>query len=180
MQVMPHVAGPQADSLFVPEANLRAGLRLLRSTWDGFAYLDSLRRLRFTLAVYHAGIGHVTDARRLAMDVGRDPNRWHGGLAETLPRLAQRRWYDQTRHGYYRGDETVRYVDEILSRYRMYMRLVPRDPDAPAAAADTLAADAADSAAFAASADAARPPPPAGEAGEAGTTPPAGDGGGGG
>jgi membrane-bound lytic murein transglycosylase F len=182
MQVMPHVAGPQADSLFVPEANLRAGLRLLRRTWEGFAYLDSLRRLRFTLAVYHAGIGHVTDARRLAMDVGRDPNRWHGGLAETLPWLAQRRWYDQTRHGYYRGHETVRYVDEILARYRMYMRLVPRDPDAPPAAADTLAADAADSAAFAASGDAAPPPTPAGEAGQAaesGTTPPADDGGGG-
>jgi len=155
MQVMPHVAGAQVDSLFVPAANLRAGLRLLRSTWDGFAYLDSLERLRFTLAVYHAGIGHVTDARRLAMDVNLDPNRWEGSLTETLPRLAQRRWYDQTRHGYYRGDETVRYVEEILSRYRMYMRLVPLSPAAASVVADTLAADAADSAAFAASGNAA-------------------------
>ncbi len=169
MQVMPHVAGPQTDSLFVPEANLRAGLRLLQSTWDGFAYLDSLERLRFSLAVYHAGIGHVTDARRLAMDVNRDPNSWQSGLSETLPRLAQRRWYDQTRHGYYRGDETVRYVEEILSRYRMYMRLVPRTPEAAAVAADTLAADAADSAAFAASGQAAPPEDPAGETGDGGT-----------
>jgi membrane-bound lytic murein transglycosylase F len=154
MQVMPHVAGAQVDSLFVPEANLRAGLRLLETTWNGFAYLDSLERLRFTLAVYHAGIGHVTDARRLAMDVNLDPNEWEGSLTATLPRLAQRRWYDQTRHGYYRGDETVRYVEEILARYRMYMRLVPREPDG-AAIADTLAADHADSAAFAASGNAA-------------------------
>ena len=149
MQVMPYVAGPQADSLFVPEANLRAGLRLMKGTWDGFAYLDSLERLRFTLAVYHAGFGHVADARRIAMDATLDPNAWDGGLAETLPRLAQRRWYVDTRHGYYRGDETVRYVDEILNRYRMYVRLVPRDPDA-IAASDTLGAAAADSAAFAA------------------------------
>ena len=146
MQVMPRVAGEQADSLFTPGANVRAGLRLLKSTWDGFAYLDSLERLRFTLAVYHAGIGHVTDARRLAMESGRDPNRWEGALDETLPRLAQRRWFSQTRHGYYRGDETVRYVEEILNRYRMYMRLVPLDP--AAAAADSLTAAAADSAAL--------------------------------
>jgi membrane-bound lytic murein transglycosylase F len=87
------------------------------------------------------------------MDVSLNPNAWEGGLAETLPRLAQRRWYEDTRHGYYRGDETVRYVEGILNRYRMYMRLVPRDPDA-AAPADTLATAAADSAAFAAIEDA--------------------------
>jgi membrane-bound lytic murein transglycosylase F len=153
MQVMPHLAGPQADSLFVPEANLRAGLRLLHEAWEGFAYLDSLERLRFTLATYHAGIGHVTDARRLAMDSLLDPNRWDNGLARTLPRLAQRRWYTSTRHGYYRGDETVRYVDEILNRYRMYGRLVPREPGA-AAAMDSLGTAAADSAAFATMPDA--------------------------
>jgi membrane-bound lytic murein transglycosylase F len=149
MQVMPEVAGDLVDSLLVPEPNLRAGMRLLRGAWDGFAYLDSLERLKFTLAAYHAGIGHVTDARRIAMDVTLDPNAWEGGLAETLPRLAQRRWYGETRHGYYRGDETVRYVDEILNRYRMYMRLVPASPTATAGG-DTLAAAAADSAAFAA------------------------------
>ncbi len=148
MQVIPRFAGPQADSLFVPAANLRAGLRLLSQTWQGFAYLDSLERLRFTLATYHAGIGHLNDARRLAMDVNFDPNRWEGSLTETLPWLAQHRWYSQTKHGYYRGNETVRYVEEILARYRMYMRLVPADPQA-FGPADTLGAAAADSAAFA-------------------------------
>jgi membrane-bound lytic murein transglycosylase F len=159
MQVMPHLGGDQSDSLYVPAPNLRAGLRLLRGSWEGFAYLDSLDRLRFTLAAYHAGIGHVTDARRLAMDIGLDPNRWDGGLAVTLPRKAQRRWYTDMRHGYYRGDETVRYVEEILNRYRMYMRLVPLDPDAGLAGdttpADSLRTTAADSAAFAAMREAA-------------------------
>ncbi|MBD3222138.1 transglycosylase SLT domain-containing protein [bacterium] len=165
MQVMPHLGGAQSDSLFDPAANLRAGLRLLRGSWDAYAYLDSLDRLRFTLAAYHAGVGHVTDARRMAMDVNLDPNRWEGGLAITLPRKAQRRWYTDTRHGYYRGDETVRYVEEILNRYRMYMRLVPLDPDAPAPS-DSLATTDADSAAFAAMPDAEVPgdgePPPEG------------------
>jgi|GEM_PF-205002 len=136
MQVLPQFAGPQADSLYVPEANLRAGLRLMAQTFTAYAYLDSLARWRFTLAEYHAGNGHVNDARRMAMDQGRDPNNWDD-LAVTLPRLAQRHYFSATRHGYYRGNETVDYVEDILNRYRMYMRLVPLDP---AAVADSLAA----------------------------------------
>jgi len=90
MQVLPRFAGAQHDSLYYPEANLRAGLRLLKSTWRTYAYLDSLDRTRFTLAEYHAGAGHVADARRLAMEMGRDPNQWHGSLTVSLPRLMQR------------------------------------------------------------------------------------------
>lgn len=130
MQVLPPFAGPQADSLYVPEANLRAGLRLMRGTWNSYAYLDSLERLRFTLAEFHAGNGHLTDARRLAMDLGRDPNKWEGSLAETLPLLEQQRWFSKLRHGFYRGTHTVDYVEEILARYRAYTRLVPREPGA--------------------------------------------------
>ncbi len=128
MQVLPRVAGAQADSLYEPAANMRAGMRLLSSAWQRYAYLDSLDRVRFTLAEYHAGFGHVNDARRLAMDMGRDPNAWGGGLAETLPLLMEQRWYAGTRHGFYGGRRTVTYVHEILGRYRAYMRLVPRDP----------------------------------------------------
>jgi membrane-bound lytic murein transglycosylase F len=126
MQVVPDFAADQADSLFDPGANVRAGLRLLKGTYDGFAYLDSLERIRFTLAVYHAGYGHVTDARRIAMDLGRDPDLWAGSLDDALPRLMERSWYGESRHGFYRGAETVRYVEEIMNRFAMYARFVPR------------------------------------------------------
>jgi membrane-bound lytic murein transglycosylase F len=129
MQVLPQFAGAQSDSLFDPAANLTAGLRLMQGTWQTYAYLDSLDRLRFTLAEYHAGHGHITDARRIAMEMGRDPNRWEGALAVTLPRLMQRKHFSKTRHGFYGGSETVEYVEQILNRYRMYMRLVERFPN---------------------------------------------------
>ena len=135
MQVLPQFAGDQADSLYVPEANLRAGMRLMKTIWNRYAYLDSLERTRFLLAEYHAGHGHVTDARRLAMDLGRDPNRWEGSLASTLPLLMEQRWFSRTRHGFYRGTRTVDYVEEILARYRAYTRLLPLQP---AAGADSL------------------------------------------
>ena len=128
MQVIPRFAGAQRDSLFEPTANLTAGLRLLKGTWRSYAYLDSLDRLRFTLAEYHAGHGHVTDARQLTMEMGRDPNQWAGSLAIALPRLMERRHFSTTRHGYYGGAKTVNYVEEILNRYRMYRRLVSRYP----------------------------------------------------
>jgi len=139
MQVLPAFAGPQADSLYHPAPNLRAGLRLMATTYHSFAYLDSLDRWRFTLATYHAGTGHVTDARRMAMDYGRDPNSWGNGLLITLPRLMQNRHYRNTRHGYYRGGETVDYVKEIMNRHRTYCRFVARDPKA--AESDSLARD---------------------------------------
>jgi len=128
MQVLPQFAGAQRDSLYDPAASLTAGLRLLKGTWRSYAYLDSLDRLRFTLAEYHAGHGHVTDARRIAIEMGRDPNRWEGSLAITLPLLMERKYFSKTRHGYYGGNETVDYVEEILNRYRIYMRLVERYP----------------------------------------------------
>ena len=104
---------------------------MLKATWRSYAYLDSLDRLRFTMAEYHAGHGHVTDARRIAIEMGRDPNRWEGSLAIALPHLMQRKHFSKTRHGFYGGAKTVNYVEEILNRYRMYMRLVARYPETP-------------------------------------------------
>jgi membrane-bound lytic murein transglycosylase F len=129
MQVLPRFAGDQADSLFLPEPNLTAGLRLMKRTYNSYAYLDSVDRWRFTLAEYHAGHGHVTDARRLAIEMGRDPNSWEGSLNITLPRLMERKHFSGTRHGFYGGAKTVEYVEEIINRYRMYTRLVARIPE---------------------------------------------------
>ena len=129
MQVLPRVAGAQADSLFIPEANLTAGLRLLKTIHGQYAYLDSLDQWRFTLAEYHAGHGHLVDARRIAMEMGRDPNAWEGAMIKALPRLRVRKYYEKTKYGFYDGAKTVEYVEEILNRYRMYTRLVARHPE---------------------------------------------------
>ncbi len=127
MQVMPRLAGDETDMLLDPQVNIRFGTQMLKDIYDGYAYLDSLDRWAFTLATYHAGFGHMSDARQLAMDSGLNPNRWRGAVRRMLPRLMQQRYYSQTRHGFYRGSDTVAYVQAILNRYRMYRRLVPQD-----------------------------------------------------
>jgi membrane-bound lytic murein transglycosylase F len=127
MQVLPSVAGRAAGELLEPQINIQVGAHILRDIFDSYAYLDSLDRLCFTLATYHAGVGHMADARRLAIDAGLNPNRWRGSVREVLPRLMEQRYFSQTRHGFYRGSETVSYVEAILHRYRMYRRLLRRD-----------------------------------------------------
>ncbi len=66
----------------------------------------------FALAAYNVGLGHLHDARRLTQQLGGNPDRWTD-VRSHLPKLAQERYYTQLRHGYARGHEPVRYVDNI-------------------------------------------------------------------
>jgi membrane-bound lytic murein transglycosylase F len=58
----------------------------------------------------------VRDAQWIAEQKGLNPNKWTD-IKETLPLLRQRKWYSQTRYGYARGYEPVRYVENIRSYY---------------------------------------------------------------
>ncbi|HHH44481.1 MAG TPA: lytic transglycosylase F, partial [Gammaproteobacteria bacterium] len=53
-----------------------------------------------------------------------------------LPRLSQKKWYQKTRHGYARGNEPVRYVENIRSYYDILVWITERDkvprPKSPA------------------------------------------------
>jgi membrane-bound lytic murein transglycosylase F len=106
-------------------AMMRAGDRLdpRASIFGGARYLSRLMgmvppripepdRTWFAVAAYNVGFGHVEDARILAQQQGRDPDRWED-VREILPLLSQERWYTRTRRGYARGWEPVRYVDNV-------------------------------------------------------------------
>lgn len=126
MQVMPQTGVELGVSdLFDPRQNLRAGVtylvRLINSFEPG---LSRRQRIRFALAAYNAGIGHVRDARRLAWRLGYDPNRWFGHVERAMRLLEQPAYYRHARYGYCRGSETVQYVSEIQSKYEGYSRLV--------------------------------------------------------
>lgn len=69
-------------------------------------------RTWLALAAYNVGFGHLEDARILTQMHGRNPDSWQDVRA-FLPLLAQTHWYTQTKHGYARGWEPVRYVDNI-------------------------------------------------------------------
>ncbi|MDQ1243785.1 MAG: rane-bound lytic murein transglycosylase [Campylobacterota bacterium] len=69
-------------------------------------------RLKFALAAYNIGLGHVFDAQKLAQQMGLNQNSWTD-LKTALPLLSQKKHYKTLKHGYARGSEAVKYVDAI-------------------------------------------------------------------
>lgn len=80
----------------------------------------------FALAAYNVGLGHLEDARILTQKNKGDPNKWVDVKA-SLPLLSQQKWFQQTRYGYARGREPVRYVENVRSYYDILVWLTERD-----------------------------------------------------
>jgi membrane-bound lytic murein transglycosylase F len=74
------------------------------------------------LAAYNVGHGHLEDARHLTKIRGGDPNKWRD-VKKVLPLLSQKRWYRKTKHGYARGREPVRFVENIRNYYDLMIWL---------------------------------------------------------
>ena len=73
------------------------------------------------LASYNLGLGHVEDARILTEKNDKDPDLWPD-IKEHLPLLAKKKWYSQTRYGYARGGEPVRYIENIRRYYDILLQ----------------------------------------------------------
>lgn len=71
-------------------------------------------RLKFALAAYNIGLGHVRDAQTLATEMSLNKNIW-SDLKIVLPLLSQKRYYRSLKYGYARGEEPVRYVEAIYN-----------------------------------------------------------------
>ncbi|TKB47115.1 membrane-bound lytic murein transglycosylase MltF [Thalassotalea mangrovi] len=84
--------------------------------------IDEPDRQWFALAAYNIGWGHLEDARLLTEQQGGDPDRWLDVKA-SLPLLKQRKYYQQAKFGYVRGDEPVRYVENIRAYYDTLVHL---------------------------------------------------------
>ena len=114
------------EDLSDPDTGIQAGIRYMHQILERLEPRIPLKhRLRFALAAYNAGFGHLSDARRLAAEQRLDPDKWFGHTEKAILLLSQPRYYKRTRHGYVRGSETVRYVSEIQNRYDHYVTLVP-------------------------------------------------------
>lgn len=126
MGIMPNTAkalGVTPHELKNPEIGIRTGVDCLRRFRQGFSSIkDPQEKLKFTLASYNAGIGHVYDAQRLAEKYGKDPNKWDGNVAEYVRLKSDPQYYNDPvcKHGYLRGSETYNYVQEVMQRYKYY------------------------------------------------------------
>lgn len=126
MGIMPRTArnlGFPPDSLDNPEVSIQAGIKCLTYFGRDFSDIEDTEEwLKFTLASYNAGSGHVIDARNLAAKYGKDPNTWDEHVAEYICLKSELQYYKDPvcKHGYLRGTETFRYVKEVMTRYKFY------------------------------------------------------------
>ena len=91
--------------------------------WN-ICYNDSApkERLRFTLAAYNAGVGHVTDAMKLAQKYGKKPQVWYSNVEEAILWKMRPEFYNDPvcSFGYCRGTETLNYVRQVENAYRVF------------------------------------------------------------
>ena len=100
-----------------PYESIMGGARYLRKLIDKVpASVPEADRTWIAVAAYNVGYGHVRDAQALSAMRGKDPNKWLD-IKANLPLLSKKQWYKKTKHGYARGWEPVRYVDNIRSYY---------------------------------------------------------------
>lgn len=116
-----------------PEQSIRGGARYFEQMLQRIpARIAEPDRVWFALAAYNIGLGHLEDARILTQQQGADPDRWID-VRKRLPLLRQKKFYRQSKYGFARGDEPVRYVGNIRRYYDTLIwlderGLIPADP----------------------------------------------------
>ncbi|GAA0816593.1 membrane-bound lytic murein transglycosylase MltF [Colwellia sp. D2M02] len=99
------------------EQSIRGGAKYFRRMINRIPdRIPSPDRVWFALASYNVGFGHLNDARIITQRQGGDPDRWVE-VKKRLPLLQQKKYYKNTKYGYARGEEPVRYVENIRRYY---------------------------------------------------------------
>ncbi|NOZ48339.1 MAG: transporter substrate-binding domain-containing protein [Chlorobi bacterium] len=129
MQLMPRTARKYgANQRSSPTKNIKAGVQFIK--WLDKNLKDSIankqERIKFILASYNVGLGHVQDAMRLAVKNGKNPKKWTDNVDYYILNKSNPVYYQDpvVKYGYCRGSETFAYVTEILERYEHYKLII--------------------------------------------------------
>ena len=108
-----------------PGEAIEAGARYLGSLMGKFADLDLPDRVAMAIASYNVGPRHVFDARRLAVEMGFDPNRWRGSVETAMYILDDPEVARRFPAGVCRCRRGAAYTRRILRRYAAYAEQFP-------------------------------------------------------
>lgn len=129
MQLMPATAKEfGVTKITDPRDNVKGGVRYLKWLTDYWRedITDSTERIKFVMASYNTGQGHIRDAQRLTKKYGGNPSIWYDNVEKFLLKKSKPKFYkdEVVRFGYARGVEPTKYVKEIMERYDQYMQFV--------------------------------------------------------
>lgn len=128
LQLMPATAREYGvQNPLDPKDNVQGAVKFLR--WLDRYWLERIpddnERLKFILASYNCGAGHVDDAQRLTEKYGGNPQSWEDVSYWLLQESTQQYSTDPVvRFGFCRGIEPVNYVTLILERFNHYKQFV--------------------------------------------------------
>lgn len=134
MQIMPSVARHfeiPTERIADPATNVWLANKLMTEIQSTLRLPEGTPekdRMSIVLASYNGGIGHVSDARRLARVHGEDPNSWEV-VARYLTLKAEPEYYENevVKCGRFTGSrQTLAYVDDVIGRYDKYCRIAGR------------------------------------------------------
>jgi membrane-bound lytic murein transglycosylase F len=112
-----------------PEVQIKGGFKYLNrieKIWKNVNSIDE--RMKFMLASYNAGAGHIIDAQKLAKKHGLNPNKWNNNVETMCINLGKHEYYTDpiVKSGAFRGKFTANYVKKIFERYSTYKELVKK------------------------------------------------------
>ncbi len=129
MQLMPVIYQKYTDpGISGTEAEIYAGIKYLAFLDSQLSpeVADSADRIKFILASYNIGPGHVEDAMRLAKKHKKNPASWDD-VSYFLVNLSNPKYYNDTsvKHGYFPGIYSVDFANSITNRYKHYVNIIP-------------------------------------------------------
>jgi membrane-bound lytic murein transglycosylase F len=128
MQIMPKTASQLGvKNRNNPIESIIGGTTYLQQLYNDFEDIkDPVQRIKFTMASYNCGYGHVRDAQKLALHKGFNKNKWDYNVEIMILSLSfpQNHKKEFVEYGYVRGRETYNYVQRIFKRYAHYKRFI--------------------------------------------------------
>ncbi|MCL1932588.1 MAG: transporter substrate-binding domain-containing protein [Candidatus Azobacteroides sp.] len=129
MGLMPETAeelGLPPDQIYDPEKNIKASAGYIKKLNRLFSTIENEdERIKFIVASYNSGPGHVLDAQALALKFDKNPEDWND-VEEYLKLKNLPEYYNDPvcKSGYFRSTETVNYVQNVIERWRYYQEKV--------------------------------------------------------
>ena len=130
MQLMPRTAramGVPPGKEQNPEESIKAAVKYIAATSRSFnAIKNENERMKFVLAAYNAGIGHVLDAMALAEKYGKNKYVWDNSVDDYILLKSNEEYFNDPvcKNGYFRGVETYNFVKEVMSRGEVYKKKI--------------------------------------------------------
>jgi len=108
-----------------PQEAAEAAGRYLRRLMDEFHDLPLRDQVAMAVASYNVGPGHIFDARKLAVEMGLDPDRWAGSVETAMLILDDPEVARRFSSGVCNCRRAVGYTRRILRRYGAYTEQFP-------------------------------------------------------